>query len=101
MLLTEVKSSKSEIGLGITGNKNQLINTMTTKQNPCFTNLRTPSKQSTSCFERREMDLKAGYDVLQEPGQTRLICLEALLWISAVVGWSAIAYLCHMNPSFG
>jgi hypothetical protein len=75
---------------------------MTTKQPACFTNLRTPLEQSTSCLdERREMDLRAGYDRLQGPGLTWIICLEVFLWLSAVAGWGAIAYLYHVNPSFG
>jgi hypothetical protein len=86
----------------MTGNKNQLTNAMTTKQQACFANFRTPLEQSISSLdESRKMDLETGNDDLQGPGQPWFICLEALLWLSAVAGWGAIAYLYHMHPSFG
>ena len=72
---------------------------MNTKSQAAFSKLRTPLSTS-DLDERREIDLRAD-DALQEPVQSWIVCLEALLCVSAVAGWVAIAYLYHTNPSFG
>jgi len=46
------------------------------------------------------MDLNMNCDDNTKSAKTWHTLLETLFWVSAIVGWGAVAYLHHMHPSF-
>jgi len=47
--------------------------------------------------DRPAMDLNMNCDDNTKPAKTWNALLDALLWVSAIVGWGAVAYLYHMQ----
>jgi len=45
-------------------------------------------------------NLNMNCDGNMKPAKSWHTSLETVLWISAIIGWGAIAYLYHMHPSF-
>ena len=50
--------------------------------------------------ESSAADLNMNCDGNMKPAQSGYTSLENVLWIFAIIGWVAIAYLYHMHPSF-
>ena len=74
---------------------------MTTKEQASTNNLKNAHEHSPlGLDERPKMDASTDGDDLKEPAQMWMTLLESLLWVSAIAGWGAIAYLYHMHPSF-
>jgi hypothetical protein len=74
---------------------------MTAKEQASTNNLKNAHEHSSfGLDERPKMDANTDCDDLKKPAQTWMTFLESLLWVSAIAGWSAIAYLYHMHPSF-
>jgi hypothetical protein len=75
--------------------------TMTTNEESSIGHLPNAHEDASQGLpESSATDLNMNCDENMKPAQSRHTSLETVLWIFAIIGWGAIAYLNHMHPSF-